>query len=227
MDGHRVFETQDGSRSLFSERFGVSYHSKYGAWQETQHVFVDAGLRYAAVDRQCVDVLDIGYGTGLNAAATLRFAERRGIGIGYTAVDAYPVPPATLTALDYPTQLAWTAHERTLYEALQAHAWDAPPLRISEHFQVVKVLQRFEHLRYERAFDLVYYDAFAPEAQPELWTPELFASMYAALRQNGVLVTYCAKGQVKRDLRGVGFEVERLKGPPGKREMTRCTKPAA
>lgn len=224
MEGHRVFETQDGSRSLFSERFGVSYHSKYGAWQETQHVFIEAGLRYAAVDREHVRVLDIGYGTGLNAIASLLFARGRGVVLDYTGVDAYPVPVATLRELDYPSALAFDRKDRQLYEDLQSAPWGGTT-RLSPKLAVTKVRERFENLSFSESFDVVYYDAFAPEAQPELWTPERFASMYQTLCAGGVLVTYCAKGQVKRDMRSVGFEVERLKGPPGKREMTRASRP--
>ena len=232
MDGHRVFETQDGTRSLFSERFGVSYHSKYGAWQETQHVFIEAGLRYrAAVPHPTpLAVLDIGYGTGLNAIATLLFAVKRALDIDYTALEAYPVPTATLRTLDYPGALEFTAEDSALYSRLQGIPWPgtaqlgAAGPRLTPKLTVSKRLCRFEELADEAAFDVVYYDAFAPEAQPELWTPEQFARVYRALRPGGLLVTYCAKGQVKRDLRSVGFAVERLKGPPGKREMTRATR---
>ncbi len=240
MQGHRVFETQDGSRSLFSERFGVSYHSKYGAWQETQHVFIDAGLRYAAVDRAQLVVLDIGYGTGLNAIASLLFAQQRELVLNYTGVEAFPVPADTLAQLDYPTILGFSESETKLYTRLQALPWSSTACRmsllrnsklpctchgcLSPKLHVTKLLQRFEELDLDTEFDVIYYDAFAPEAQPELWTPERFAAMHEALRVGGILVTYCAKGQVKRDMRSVGFEVERLQGPPGKREMTRAVK---
>ena len=225
MEAHRIFETQDGTRSLFSERFGVSYHSKFGAWQETQHVFIDAGLRYCAVDRKQLSILDVGYGTGLNAAATLLLSLQRPLAIDYVALEAFPVPPETLLQLDYPTALGWSAAEAAAYDALQSAPWQDDFSVISPRFRIQKRQQHFEELVDVAAFDLIYYDAFAPSAQPELWTPEIFGKMFCALRQNGVLVTYCAKGQVKRDLRAVGFEVERLQGPPGKREMTRCTKP--
>ena len=224
MDGHRVFLTQDGSRSLFSERFGVSYHSKYGAWQETQHVFIDAGLRYAAVDREALRVLDVGYGTGLNAIAALAFAKTRGLTVDYVGVDAYPVPAQTLADLAYPRDLAWDADTRALYDALQGLPWDGKAYVLAEGLHVTKRQERFEALAERDRYDLVFYDAFAPEAQPELWTREQFARVREAMRDGGVLVTYCAKGQVKRDLRAVDFEVEALQGPPGKREMTRATK---
>lgn len=224
----RVFVTQDGSRSLFSERFGVSYHSKYGAWRETQHVFVEAGLRFAAVDAARVRVLDIGYGTGLNCIASLLHARSRGLPLHYVGVEAYPPDAATLNSLDYPSCLDWDEAEAQLWHWLNDIPWPGRATygsRTEPDLHVEKRLMKFEDLADVDSFDLIYYDAFAPEAQPELWTPELFARMYAALSPGGILVTYCAKGQVKRDMRSVGFSVERLAGPPGKREMTRATRP--
>lgn len=225
MEGHRVFETQDGSNSLFSERFGVSYHSKYGAWQETQHIFIQAGLRYALIDRDQIHVLDIGYGTGLNCLATLFHTLSRNIGLTYEAIEAYPVDNQTLERLAFAKTLDWNVDQATLEGQLHAQVW---PSTWSPNGQTTinKRKQRIEDFQASEAFDVVYFDAFAPEAQPELWTPEIFARMYSALRPGGILVTYCAKGQVKRDMKSVGFTIERLAGPPGKREMTRATKPA-
>ena len=227
MKGHRIIVTQDGSHSLFSERFGVTYHSKYGAWLETQHVFVDAGLRFAAVDRTVISVLEIGFGTGLNCIASLLHCEARAIKLDYVGIEAFPVPECTLAALSYADDLAWDDRPRELWTRLCAMPWPSmadlaaarnPPLHIE------KRLGRIEALSERVRYDVVYYDAFAPESQPELWTQAQFARVHEALKLGGILVTYCAKGQVKRDLRAVGFEVERLAGPPGKREMTRATK---
>ena len=238
MEGHRVFETQDGTRSLFSERFGVSYHSKYGAWQETQHVFVQAGLRYAAIDRSELSILDIGFGTGLNCVASALDPVGRQLTLKYLGVDAYPVDVETLHQLDYPSALSLGGEDRILFDAIQELSWQSQSSEqvfasgneltfseVSPNFHLAKLNARFEVLVEHEAFDVVYYDAFAPSAQPELWTPERFEAMYRALRPGGILVTYCAKGQVKRDLRSVGFDIEALQGPPGKREMTRAAKP--
>lgn len=230
MEGHRVFETQDGTRSLFSERFGVSYHSKYGAWQETQHIFIDAGLRYQAIDKLSISVLDIGFGTGLNCIASLFFAFQQNMSLHYVGVEAFPVPAETLKSLDYPSLLDWDVNQTELYEQMHAQAWDSTPSALATtkgniSLQITKQKQKFEEITDKNLYDVVYYDAFAPEAQPELWTIEMFERMYKALKPGGVLVTYCAKGQVKRDMKAVGFTIERLKGPPGKREMTRAGKP--
>jgi len=229
VEGHRIFETQDGSRSLFSERFGVSYHSKYGAWQETQHVFIEAGLRYQSIDKQQISVLDIGFGTGLNGIASLLFAFQQNMSLEYVGLEAFPVPQETLNALDYPSLLEWSSEEIDLYNQMHAQAWDGKTYALQTDkeaisLNITKRKQKFEDLIDVGSFDVIYYDAFAPEAQPELWTIEMFERMYRALKPEGILVTYCAKGQVKRDMKTVGFTVERLKGPPGKREMTRATK---
>ena len=229
MEGHRVFETQDGSRSLFSERFGVSYHSKYGAWQETQHIFIDAGLRYQSIDKNTISVLDIGFGTGLNCIASLFFAFQQNISLEYVGLEAFPVPVKTIIALDYPNLLSWDEEKTRLFDQMHALSWDDEAHMLltskeSSTLSITKRKQRFEEFNDVEGYDVIYYDAFSPEAQPELWTIEMFERMYKALKPGGALVTYCAKGQVKRDMKAVGFTIERLKGPPGKREMTRAMK---
>lgn len=229
MDGHRVFETQDGSRSLFSERFGVSYHSKYGAWQETQHVFVEAGLRYQSIDKESISVLDIGFGTGLNCVASLFFAFQQNMSLDYVGLEAFPIPDDTIAELNYPSLLEWDEEQTRLFYEMHGLDWDGKThilatSKASTKLSVTKRKQRFEELNDVSLYDVIYYDAFAPEAQPELWTVEMFERMYKALKPGGALVTYCAKGQVKRNMKAVGFIVERLKGPPGKREMTRANK---
>ena len=219
---HSLIETEDGSHSLFSEQYGVSYHSKYGAIQETQHVFINAALRFKAVIQKEISILEIGFGTGLNAYMTLLEAAKRDLLIKYTAIEAYPISLQQATTLNYPALLNKAT---TQAEFLQMHAADwATTLRITEQFQFIKQQIKFEAIDYDHQFDIIYFDAFAPNAQPELWEAEVLANMYKALKEDGVLVTYCAKGVVKRTLKAVGFQIEALKGPPGKREMTRAIK---
>jgi len=217
-----IFETEDGSHSLFSEQYGVSYHSKYGAIQETQHVFINAALRFKAVVQKEISILDIGFGTGLNAYMTLLEAEKRDLSIQYTAIEAYPISLEQASALNYPTLLN---NEASQTHFLQMHAMDwAATLPITKQFQFNKQQIKFEAIAYDNQFDIIYFDAFAPNSQPELWEATVLSAMYKALKKEGVLTTYCAKGVVKRTLKAVGFQIEALKGPPGKREMTRATK---
>lgn len=217
-----LFETADGSHSLFSEQYGVSYHSKYGAIQETQHVFINAALRFKAVIQKEISILEIGFGTGLNAYMTLLEAAKRDLVIRYTTIEAYPISYQQATTLNYTALLndeVFPAH------FLQMHSADwATTLPITEQFQFLKQQIKFEAIDFDSQFDIIYFDAFAPNSQPELWEADVLSIMYKALKQDGVLVTYCAKGVVKRTLKAVGFQIEALKGPPGKREMTRAIK---
>ena len=218
----KIFETQDGSHSIFSESFGESYHSKYGAIQESTHVFIHSGLFYQIQGSMQLSVLEIGFGTGLNALLTLKEANKRQFPIYYEAVEAYPISVEEARQLNYPDII----EEQVAGTFLQMHEMEwGETQQITPYFSFHKKQSRFEELCYQNAFDVIYFDAFAPNAQPELWEEEILQIMYNALKENGVLTTYCAKGVVKRCLKGVGFMIESLKGPPGKREMTRAVKP--
>ncbi len=219
---NQLFETQDGSHSILSAQFGVAYHSKHGAIQETQHVFIDAALKFKAVSHTALSVLDIGFGTGLNAYMTLLEAEKSSLAINYTGIEAFPISYQQATDLNYSTLLKTENFQTTFLEMHRAD-W-ATPVQLTDHFQFTKKQIKFETIHFVNQFDIIYFDAFAPNAQPELWEADLLEKMYQALKKDGVLVTYCAKGVVKRTLKAVGFEIEALKGPPGKREMTRAIK---
>lgn len=218
----KIFETADGSHSIFSEQFGVSYHSKYGAIQETQHVFINAGLRLKAIVKKDISILEIGFGSGLNALMTALEATKRNLNVQYTAVEAFSVPVEMARQLNFHEQLK---DENTQSTHLKIHEsdWEIP-VEINESFTLTKLEKRFQDLDFQNEFDVIYFDAFAPSSQPELWEEEVMQIMYNALKAEGVLTTYCAKGSFKRTLKAVGFQVEKLKGPPGKREMTRAVK---
>ncbi len=217
-----IFETQDGSHSIFSDEYQVSYHSKYGAIQESEHVFINAGLRLKAVEQSDISILEIGMGTGLNVYMTYLEAQKRALNINYVAVEAFPITIEQAKDLNYPEQLK---NPETVDDFMKIHAsnWNETVV-LNEDFNLVKVDKKFEDLTYSNQFDIIYFDAFAPSFQPELWTVELLQIMYNALKSEGVLVTYCAQGQFKRNLKSIGFTVEPIPGPPGKREMTRANK---
>ncbi|MBK9337026.1 MAG: tRNA (5-methylaminomethyl-2-thiouridine)(34)-methyltransferase MnmD [Lewinellaceae bacterium] len=217
-----IFVTQDGSHSVFSEQYGVTYHSKHGAVTESLHVFIDAGLRFKAATQPELAVLEVGFGTGLNAFLTWIEAERRNLRVRYVGIEAYPLPAEDADGFNFSEQLQMP-HRHPDFCRMHHCAWNRN-VKLSEHFSLHKKQIRLEAYRPTQSFDLIYFDAFAPQAQPELWTERIFALLYKALRPDGALVTYCAKGDFKRALKQVGFEVERLPGPPGKREMTRAWK---
>ncbi len=218
---NKLFQTADGSNSLMSEQFGVSYHSKHGAVQETQHVFINAAFNY--ISRPKIKLLEIGFGTGLNALMTLQSSRKTNIVVEYVAVEAYPVSMEIVESLDYHTILK----DNTLEQPLKTmHQVDTHLLNeIEPNFKFEKRIMLFEDIDESNQYDIIYFDAFAPNAQPELWDIDLLSNMYRALKKGGILTTYCAKGQVKRNLKSLGFTVESIPGPPGKREMTRAIKP--
>ena len=218
----RIIETQDGSHSIFSEKYGVSYHSKYGAVQETQHVFIEAALRPKALLHKDLAILEIGFGTGLNAFMTYLEAKKFLLNLKYTAVEAYPISQEEAEALNYP-QVLRKEEETSFFLSMHHSSWNKR-IALNDFFSIEKRQHLFQEIDFQNQFDIIYFDAFAPNSQPELWEEEIMSKMFEALKPDGILVTYCAKGAVKRVLKSVGFEVESLKGPPGKREMTRAYK---
>ncbi|MEL6720995.1 MAG: tRNA (5-methylaminomethyl-2-thiouridine)(34)-methyltransferase MnmD [Bacteroidota bacterium] len=223
MSEANIFETQDGSHSIFSEKFGVSYHSKYGAVQETQHVFIDAALRFKAVVQKEISILEIGLGTGLNALMTYIEAKKRNLDIDYVAYEAFPISLEAAQRLNFNEVLKIEKEDIPILQQLHETRWEVRH-ELSENFNFLKHQQTFDQIEYQDAFDIIYFDAFAPNSQPELWELPIMKKMFTALKKDGILVTYCAKGVVKRTMKAAGFTVERLKGPPGKREMTRAIK---
>jgi tRNA U34 5-methylaminomethyl-2-thiouridine-forming methyltransferase MnmC len=224
-DDIKLVLTQDGSHSLFSEQFGEQYHSKYGAIRESQHVFIESGLFYKLASGDKLNILEIGLGSGLNAFLTYLETVRRTKSIYYEALEAYPLPLAEAKKLNYPEQLHAKDHEKVF---IQMHElpWNEAA-ELSENFTFKKTLRRFEEIDGETLFDIIYFDAFAPGTQPELWENPVLSRICDRLSPGGVFVTYSAKGSVKRNLKALGLIVENLPGPPGKREMIRAIKQTA
>jgi tRNA U34 5-methylaminomethyl-2-thiouridine-forming methyltransferase MnmC len=211
--------TADGSHSLFSEEFGEPFHSLHGAIGESKHVYIEAGLHYAAKSNQQLSILEMGFGTGLNALLTMLAADDMNLKIQYTGIEAFPLEIAQVMQLNYPSLLG--GKSESFFKSIHACRWGEFE-SLTAYFRLVKLHQRFEELDLERGYDLIYFDTFAPAVQSELWTEAVFRKMANSLRPGGILTTYCAKGSVRRALREVGFEVEKLPGPAGKREITRA-----
>ncbi|MCT4623560.1 MAG: tRNA (5-methylaminomethyl-2-thiouridine)(34)-methyltransferase MnmD [Schleiferiaceae bacterium] len=213
-------ETADGSKTLFIEELDEHYHSIHGALAESRHVFIEAGLKF--IDKDEIHILEIGFGTGLNLLTTLEANETLKKRIFYTGVEAYPVLTEEVNKLSY-ENLDIPELVQSLIPEIHDALWEKNHA-ITTLLSLKKEEKKFQEIRNQNEFDLIYFDAFAPSAQPELWTEDVFKNMFKALKPSGALVTYCAKGQVKRNMKAVGFEIERLPGPPGKREMTRAIK---
>lgn len=221
--------TGDGSHSLMNTALNETYHSRHGAVQESNHVFIHHGLDDFLAQRQTdtLSILEIGFGTGLNAFLTLKkvFIANEGRAlpsVHYTAIEGFPLPESIWRALNYIEKEAPPLP--SLFYKLHEAAWNEP-VEISPDF-----ILRKEHIMLETVelpsdqYDLVYFDAFAPSRQPELWTFSVLQRVVASTKTGGMFVTYCARGQLKRDLRALNMEVETLPGPPGKKEMTRAIK---
>lgn len=218
----QIIKTGDGSHTLFSQEYNSGYHSLHGAIQESLHVFIEHGLRHKAASLQEIKILEMGFGTGLNAWLAILEAEELSLKLQYTAVEAYPVPIDLSLKLNYPKQLP-SSNGQQLFEKIHATTW-SEWVEITPHFALKKIEGKLEELSLEAGFDLIFYDAFSPESQPVLWEAPMMQRMYEALNPDGILVTYCAKAAFRRALKAVGLKVEVLPGAPGKREMTRAGK---
>jgi tRNA U34 5-methylaminomethyl-2-thiouridine-forming methyltransferase MnmC len=220
----RIITTNDGSKTIQIEAWNEQYHSTHGAIQESEHVFIQKGLTFILKDLNFdnLAILEIGFGTGLNALKTCVATENLDTSIFYEAVEAFPVPASELSELNY-TSLILNKNTLAYFDAMHHTAWNEA-VEIRTNFTLFKRLCDFSDINSIEEFNLIYFDAFGPRVQPELWTETIFSKMYSALKSKGVLVTYSAKGSVRRALQAVGFVVERLPGPPGKREMLRAIK---
>ena len=216
----KIVLTEDGSPTLFVPELNEHYHSIHGAVQESQHVFIQHGLRKVNSSKSSLNLLEIGFGTGLNAFLTL--IESASINIQYTAVEAYPLSLDEAKGLNY-AELMGKDDMQASFLQLHQCDWESPQ-NTTPKFSLFKTRQKIESLTLDGTYDLIYFDAFAPEVQPELWTQAIFEQMFQLLNTGGCLLTYCAKGSVKRNMKTAGFSVEGLPGPPGKREITRATK---
>jgi tRNA U34 5-methylaminomethyl-2-thiouridine-forming methyltransferase MnmC len=215
----QIVPTHDGSSTLLSETFQSHYHSIFGAETESTHIFIEHGLIPALVDKTSIQVFEFGFGTGLNALLALLFAAKNpSKEIRYTTVEAYPVPNELLAGLRYD----FGSFLDEFYEMHQSESGKI--LNLLPNFEFQKFETTFETCKnhFTEPFDLIFYDAFAPQIQPELWTEDFFKSL--PIKTGGTMVTFCAQGAARRAMKAAGFSIEKLAGPPGKREMTRATR---
>ena len=217
----KIIQTADGSHTIELPGLGATYHSIHGAIQESKHVFIEAGLNLflCNVGSQPLNIFEMGLGTGLNAFLTAIEAIKHKIHIHYTSVEQFPLSYLDLEVLNYPHYL----QNHQVFENIHESSWEQH-IQVSEFFSLRKVKTNFQEYDANEKFHLIYYDAFAPNTQPELWTKEIFEKLLNMLQPNGVLVTYCSKGIVRRAMMAAGFTVKKLPGPPGKREILKAVK---
>ncbi|MDR2938655.1 MAG: tRNA (5-methylaminomethyl-2-thiouridine)(34)-methyltransferase MnmD [Prevotellaceae bacterium] len=213
----QILTTNDGSHTIINEQFNETYHSERGAILESRHVFIEAGFQQ--VQKSQVAVFEVGFGTGLNAWLTLLEAEKTGQHVYYESIELYPIELSTSNALNFSTL---TGSDFQRFPLLHLSEWNKP-VAISPHFTLHKVNVNLLNYNPQQNFDVVYFDAFSPDTQPELWSKEVFDKIYKSLNNNGLLTTYSSKGLVKQNLRAAGFTVQRLQGAGGKRHMLRAT----
>lgn len=216
----KIIATNDGSSSLYNEELDETYHSRHGAVQESVYVFIEQGLHFLFNRHKpdSVSILEIGFGTGLNALLTLHEAIQIDAHINYTSLETFPIQESVWAKLNYPDP-----HQ--LFEQIHQAQWERWS-DITSKFQLKKINNEVQREALPQGeYDLVYFDAFAPNKQPEMWELPVLTKIIGAMKSGAVFVTYCAKGQLKRDLKSLGFIVESLPGPPGKREMVRAIKP--
>jgi tRNA U34 5-methylaminomethyl-2-thiouridine-forming methyltransferase MnmC len=216
----QIIQTSDGSHSLLNTELNETYHSQHGAVQESNHVFINHGLKFfvSTHPQHPVRIFEVGFGTGLNAFLTIQSLPDHLI--HYTSIEAFPLEESIWSNLNY----ASTQSEKVVFKTLHEVNWETNQ-RITNNFELLKLKTTLQAIDLsDSRLDVIYFDAFAPNKQPEMWALPLLEKVSNAMSKDAVFVTYCAKGQLKRDLRSLGLDVETLAGPPGKKEMVRALK---
>lgn len=224
MDSDRdviIESTADGSHTLFVPAMNEHYHSVNGARQESDHIFIKAAFDFCT--KSPINILEVGFGTGLNAYLTLLSARDQSKQVNYTSLELYPLSKTVTDKLNYADEDS--ADDKVLFQKLHSLPWNTES-EVTEYFSLTKIHTDFTKLDWiiDQSYDIIYFDAFAPDKQPDMWNQSIFDYLYAHTASGGILTTYCAKGVVRRMMQQSGYRVERLPGPPGKREMLRALK---
>jgi len=214
--------TSDGSHTFYIEDMDEQYHSMHGSIAEAEHIFIQAGLIKVAEQKNSFKIFEVGMGTALNVYLTAIAAAKEQLDVEMHSIEAFPLKVEEAALLNYPKLLNYS---EAFFLQIHKSDWNKA-VNLSEGFRLKKIKDNMETYQFVDEYDLVYFDAFAPEKQSEMWRPQIFREIFKAMKPNGVLVTYCVKGVVRRMLQELGFEIEKLAGPEGgKREMLRAVKP--
>lgn len=223
MENIKLILTEDGSYTLYNADVNEHFHSIHGAVGESVHIFIKAGLQHVANSLKEINLLEIGFGTGLNALLTLIESNRSNLSVNYTAIEPNPLPEEVVKQLGYAIHLGFAELENVflkLHDSFKEEAFTG-----NDKFKFKGIIGKFQEVELNVSkFDLVYFDAFSPETEPTLWTEDIFIRLHSLMNTGGILVTYCCKGSVRRLLEACNFETERLPGPPGKHQILRATK---
>jgi len=215
--------TADGSHTLFVPGLNEHYHSTHGALQESELVFIENGLHHIPACIKEINLLEVGFGTGLNALLTVLEAKKQRRKINYVAIEPEPVAEEIIEKLNY-AEIIGSTEVAGYFKKIREAGWRYPEF-LSDYFIISKIQSQLQDVTLrDEQFHLVFFDAFGPDVQPELWTEQVFAQLYKCLKPDGILVTYSCKGIVKRALKAAGFTIEKLPGPAGKREVLRAMK---
>lgn len=215
----QIITTSDGSTSIYVPLLDENYHSHHGAINEAIHVFINSALLH--IPQKRLSIFEVGYGTGLNALLTYKYGQEQQLSISYDSIEKYPLSPQEIAELNYVSEIdqklqsAFTKMHQSEYNV---------PVSISDNFDLTKIEADIKNYQFQKNYDLIYFDAFAPNKQPSMWNSDVFQNIFDHCNTGAIFTTYCAQGQVRRDLQSVGFNIERIPGPPGKREMLRATK---
>jgi tRNA U34 5-methylaminomethyl-2-thiouridine-forming methyltransferase MnmC len=223
-DNIRIITTEDGSHSLYNKELNETYHSFHGAVQESKHVFIKSALEYLLGKGLTeISVFEVGFGTGLNALLTADWAHTNETYVDYDSIEAFPVSHKQAAELNY-VSLIKGENIKDWFSTLHQKPWDEQH-KINNFFTCRKIHNSLKEYALPRdRYDAIFFDAFAPNKQSEMWELDILTKIYRSMRGDGVFVTYCAQGQLKRNLRSLGLKVETLQGPPGKKEMVRAVK---
>ncbi len=218
----KIVKCDDGSSTLYRPDLDEHYHSVFGALTESKHIFINAGFDYLSRKKSKIHVFEVGFGTGLNALLTALEAQTRNIEVLYTSLEPIVLNESVIKELQF--EAVFSEKEMHVFEKIHQAEWNKE-VAVLEKFNLHKLEQEIENFQEQpEVYDLVYFDAFAPGVQPELWTTEIFTEIYGWMKKGSVLVTYSCKGDVKRACKSAGFSIEKLPGPKGKREFLRCIK---
>lgn len=222
MHEYKIVTTKDGSKTVYDNETCEHFHSIYGAFEESRHIFIENGLSHCKA-KSSINILEVGFGTGLNVLLTIIDTETSFKSVNYVAVEPYPLPESIYSNLNYP-EITNRQDLNDIFLKLHNSQFNFP-FYVNENFILYKLLEKLEDVQLSPgAFDLIYFDAFSPKVQPELWTLDVFVKMFEALKIDGLLITYSSSGYVKKNLQAAGFKIELLPGPSGKRHITSAKK---